>query len=810
MNRNVTAGSVIQAPLSQQIEQGPNKMQQERTMVWAQQNYYWDSGINTAVPTASSLISGVSGASSLIEEDAYPPMYTQDQVNVFNTDYDASRSMRIRAAMFPETINETMNVNTTATPQYDFGQSSNVHRLTESGQLLKTAVVNIINFQDDAERTVKAIPELIKLLSDEDTVIAGQAAQFIHQISKVDAMSLVLASHPNLIEAVLSLVNSSDPETTKHMVGTLFHVSNHPTGLLAIFRSGGIEALVKLLESPIDSVIYYAITTLHNLILHQDGAKEAIRRANGVSRMVNLLKTKSLAKFLAIVLDCLYNLAFNHPETKTAILMNGGPHELVRILNTFDYEKLLWTTSRLIQALSVCLDNKKAIIAAGCLQAFAPHLSHPSQRLVRTILLALRNLSDAALQDDNVEPLLVGLLQLVGSSDCEVVLCCVCILSNLSCSNMRNKATICRNGGVKFLLRTLEIFAPNYGHQPAQTAELLEPTLCTLRHVTIRHPEAEMAQNEVRLYRTATMPQRNGLQLIVDFVRVNQSPIPSAPLMLARPALGILRNVANLAANAQLLGEYSVAQHVCTQIALRYKDVKQAQQSGTLPPLVEGVKCVDMIETCVSALQVLCKNAASRAYVIRANVVPILVELLYYDIETVQCYAAGALSEVANEIEGAKQIEHHGGVAQLTDLLHSKNENIATYSAAVLHALSRNKPTEYQKRLDIELTNSLMREESGAWGQDIDISHVNEDAFNFYDGGYEPSLTYGSDTGMYGRMDGVTADGCSSAVSHYVQQAPQATAVAYGVMPPTARHPGQQPQVLQSAGAMPDWYDTNL
>lgn len=79
-------------------------------------------------------------------------------------------------------------------------------------------------------------------------VVAGQAAQFIHHISKVDAMSRVLASHPNLIEAVLSLVNSSDPETTKHMVGTLYNVSGHANGLLAIFRSGGIEALVKLLE----------------------------------------------------------------------------------------------------------------------------------------------------------------------------------------------------------------------------------------------------------------------------------------------------------------------------------------------------------------------------------------------------------------------------------------------------------------------------------------------------------------------------------------------------------------------------------
>lgn len=52
-------------------------------MIWAQQNYMFDSGINTGVPTASSLISGVSGASSMLEEyaETYTPGFTQDQVN---------------------------------------------------------------------------------------------------------------------------------------------------------------------------------------------------------------------------------------------------------------------------------------------------------------------------------------------------------------------------------------------------------------------------------------------------------------------------------------------------------------------------------------------------------------------------------------------------------------------------------------------------------------------------------------------------------------------------------------------------------
>ena len=38
-------------------------------------------------------------------------------------------------------------------------------------QMLKHAVVNLINYQDDADLATRAIPELIKLLNDEDQVL---------------------------------------------------------------------------------------------------------------------------------------------------------------------------------------------------------------------------------------------------------------------------------------------------------------------------------------------------------------------------------------------------------------------------------------------------------------------------------------------------------------------------------------------------------------------------------------------------------------------------------------------------------------
>ncbi|KAL0166487.1 hypothetical protein M9458_038331, partial [Cirrhinus mrigala] len=79
--------------------------------------------------------------------------------------YAMTRAQRVRAAMFPETLDEGMQITST---QFDSAHPTNVQRLAEPSQMLKHAVVNLINYQDDAELATRAIPELTKLLNDED------------------------------------------------------------------------------------------------------------------------------------------------------------------------------------------------------------------------------------------------------------------------------------------------------------------------------------------------------------------------------------------------------------------------------------------------------------------------------------------------------------------------------------------------------------------------------------------------------------------------------------------------------------------
>lgn len=65
------------------------------------------------------------------------------------------------------------------------------------------------------------------------------------------------------------------------------------------------------------------------------------------------------------------------PSWQLIILANRGPEALVHIMRTYSYEKLLWTTSRVLKVLSVCPSNKPAIVEAGTSALQLPVSSAP-------------------------------------------------------------------------------------------------------------------------------------------------------------------------------------------------------------------------------------------------------------------------------------------------------------------------------------------------------------------------------------------------------------------------------------------------
>ncbi|KAK4299246.1 hypothetical protein Pmani_028463 [Petrolisthes manimaculis] len=115
--------------------------------------------------------------------------------------------------------------------------------------MLKHAVVNLINYQDDADLATRAIPELIKLLNDENQVVVSQAAMMVHRLSKKEASRHAIINSQQMVAALVrALSNSNDLETTRVTVGALHNLSHHRQGLLAIFKSGGIPALLMCIQ----------------------------------------------------------------------------------------------------------------------------------------------------------------------------------------------------------------------------------------------------------------------------------------------------------------------------------------------------------------------------------------------------------------------------------------------------------------------------------------------------------------------------------------------------------------------------------
>ncbi|GAB6019679.1 hypothetical protein CHUAL_001235 [Chamberlinius hualienensis] len=734
----------------------------EQTLMWQQGNYMADSGIHSGATTQAPSLSGkdddMDNDQVMFDWDqaGFGQGFTQEQVDEMNQQLNQTRSQRVRAAMFPETLEEGIEIPST---QFDSTQPTAVQRLSEPSQMLKHAVVNLINYQDDADLATRAIPELIKLLNDEDQVVVSQAAMMVHQLSKKEASRHAIMNSPQMVAALVrAMSNSNDLETTRCAAGTLHNLSHHRQGLLSIFKSGGIPALVKLLSSPVESVLFYAITTLHNLLLHQEGSKMAVRLAGGLQKMVALLQRNNV-KFLAIVTDCLQILAYGNQESKLIILASQGPSELVRIMRSYTYEKLLWTTSRVLKVLSVCSSNKPAIVEAGGLQSLSMHLGHQSQRLVQNCLWTLRNLSDAATKD-NMDALLQHLVQLLGSNDINVVTCAAGILSNLTCNNQRNKVTVCQVGGIEALVRTVG--------QAGDREEITEPAICALRHLTSRHPESLMAQNAVRM--------NFGLAIIVKLLH------PPSRWPLIKAVIGLIRNLALCPANSAPLREQGAIPRLVQLLLRAYQDTQRRSSvasSGSQPAFPDGVRMEEIVEGTVGALHILARDAHNRDIIRSLNAIPVFVQLLYNEIENIQRVAAGVLCELAADKEGAELIEHEGATAPLTDLLHCHNDGVATYAAGVLFRMSDDKPQDYKKRLSIELTNSLFRDEHTNW-QNIniqDIAMLTEDPYTeqIYHGSQGPPsvhsghgrtlYTHGYDgpgpieSGNYGTVEGMDLGG---------------------------------------------------
>ena len=340
------------------------------------------------------------------------------------------------------------------------------------------------------------------------------------------------------------------------------------------------------------------------------------------------------------------------------------------------------------------------------------HINNESARVVSNCLFTLRNISDAASEMENVNGLLQDLLHKLSTDDPNFTICAAGILSNLTCNNPANKEVVCLFGGVDALVRTVV--------QAGDQEDIIEPAICALRHITHRHPQAEIAQNAVRL--------NYGLPVIVKLLN------PPSRWPLIKAVIGLIRNLALCPANLSPLREQNIIQRLVHLTSETFQEIQRSPAEAQ-ELYADGVKMDEIVEASVGALQVLAKDEGNRAMIRSLNIIQTFVQMLYCEIENIQRAAVKVLCELAADKEGAEAIENESATAPLTEFLHSRDDEVATYAAAVLYRMSEDKPQDYKKRLSSELTNTLFRDDLNDWAANANEMEVgllmnNEDTYS--------------------------------------------------------------------------------
>ncbi|KAJ1368033.1 Armadillo/beta-catenin-like repeat [Parelaphostrongylus tenuis] len=291
-------------------------------------------------------------------------------------------------------------------------------------------------------------------------------------------------------------------------------------------------------------------------------------------------------------------------------------------------------------------------------------------RVLLAILVALRNLSDAATNEDNLAPLVVRLLEIIRVADAAQTSCCLW------------NTNFVLNRGVESLVEAINRFP--------DVEEATEPALCALRHCTARHSFAEQAQQDLRLCRS--------FPILLQLLATLRAPVIKA-------ALGVIRNSALLRANLVELTQ-EVTDRGETVVSLTVDILGRAAATIREDPAAEsdGVPIWGVVEAVAAQL---CDDPAF---------IPLIVEFLSRndvsgsEDELLERELLGLLYQLSKTPEGARNVDEAGVTPILVEAMRSEHKSVATYASGVLKNLENDKPTPYRQDLDPELSSGWQRD----------------------------------------------------------------------------------------------------
>ena len=501
---------------------------------WQNHGYYGvDSGINSINPSGQPSIATASRAGSEMPRNyrngTYTPSVMSSHMTEFSlpsiasTNTNASfQNQNPYSNMGPDSVksnsamsNEPHSTSLTPTSQAGSSMPTTPNRpMSQPNSQVNTPQRVVNQIADNVDQVERILPEVLRHLHDPDEQVFSQAAAVASKLIKYPNGLQAIIQSTNIITALLKLVDTNKtanlPLVQKSIAKVIYEISEEKAtgarrdGIQVLVKNGAIRTLMILLVSPnpnsncrhVATIQSYSVSSLHNILQfattpqgrrmrnnRQFDIKKMVREEGGTERLTLLLKNQH-NKFLAICADSLFILAHNSPESKIRIFQAGGLEELIRIMANSTYYKLLNPCSRVLKVLSTCKHNKERIVRLGGMQALGRHLANQTPqtaKLVSCCLWALRNLSDVATKQPNMDGVLKLLLDRVNHGDELTVQCAAGALMNLTCNNQVNKQIVFQSGGVDTIIRKVMQF---------KDYNILEPLLCCLRNLSCRHPEA--------------------------------------------------------------------------------------------------------------------------------------------------------------------------------------------------------------------------------------------------------------------------------------------------------------------------------
>ena len=157
----------------------------------------------------------------------------------------------------------------------------------------------------------------------------------------------------------------------------------------------------------------------------------------------------------------------------------------------------------------------------------------------------------------------------------------------------------------------------------------------------------------------------------------------------------LIRNLSLSENNLVPLRELGIIPRL-VQLLIRAVNIHQQAEINNQDAIIEDVPMEEIIEGTVGALQQLSRDIHNRSIIGELKCIPLLIQLLFMSWESIQRVACGSLCELANDKDSIELIEKESITDRLTELLRSKDEALATYSAAILFRLSEDKPQQQQ------------------------------------------------------------------------------------------------------------------